>query len=145
MLDEVNKWVFGSPFRRRTLIKAWRVLLRVQRATLANAVLVVRRQDGCVLALSSTSGEPRLPLKELDGWKAVTTQVEEWLEQLLQQRQTPKLVAIDGTPGRQGVTFIFCAEASAGFPEASGVWLDPEIALPTLSSCDRRLLLLSQP
>ena len=121
------------------------MLLRVQRATLANAVLVVRRRDGCVLALSSTSGELRLPLKELDGWKVVTAQVEEWLEQLLQQRQTPKLVAIDGTPGRQGVTFIFCAQASAGFPEANGVWLDPQIALPTLSSRDRRLLLLSQP
>ena len=97
MLDELNNWVFGSRFRRRALIKVWRVLLRVQRATLANAVLVVRREDGWVLALSSTSGELRLPIKELDGWKAVTAQVEEWLEQLLQQRQTPKLVAIDGT------------------------------------------------
>ena len=145
MLDELNNWVFASRFRRRALIKAWRMLLRVQRATLANAVLVVRRQDGRVLALSSTSGELRLPLKELDGWKIVTAQVEEWLEQLLQQRQTPKLVAIDGTPGRQGVTFIFCAQASAGFPEANGIWLDPQIALPTLSSRDRRLLLLSQP
>ena len=145
MLDEVNNWVFSSRFRRRALIKAWRVFLRVQRATLANAVLVVRRQDGCVLALSSTSGELRLPLKELDGWKAVTTQVEEWLEQLLQQRQTPKLVAIEGAPGRQGVTFIYCAEAGAAFPDhESGVWLDPKIALPTLPSGDRRLLLLSK-
>ena len=50
---------------------AWRVLLRVQRSTLASAVLVVRRHDGRVLALASTSGELRLPLKELDGWKAV--------------------------------------------------------------------------
>ena len=88
------------------------------------------RRRGGGLALSSTSGELRLPLKELDGWKIVTAQVEEWLEQL-QQRQTPKLVAIDGTPGRQGVTFIFCAQASAGFPEANGIWLDPQIALPT--------------
>ena len=80
MLDELNNWVFRSRFRRRALIKAWRMLLRAQRATLANAVLVVRRQDGWVLALASTSGELRLPLKELDGWKAVTTQVEEWLE-----------------------------------------------------------------
>ena len=146
MLDEVNNWVFSSRFRRRALIKAWRVYLRVQRATLANAVLVVRRQDGCVLALSSTSGKLRLPLKELDGWKAVTTQVEVWLEQLVQQRQTPKLVAIEGTPGRQGVTFIYCAEAGAAFPDhESWVWLDPKIALLTLPSGDRRLLLLSKP
>ena len=144
MLDEVNNWLFSSRFRRRTLIKAWRVFSRVQRATLANAVLVVRRQNGCVLALPSLSGEPRLPLKKLDGWKAVTTQVEEWLEQLLLQRQIPKLVAIDGTPGRKGVTFIYCAEAGASSADhAGGVWLDPEIALHTLPSGDRRLLVLS--
>ena len=52
MLDELNNWVFASRFRRRALIKAWRMLLRVQRATLANAVLVVRRQDGCVFSPS---------------------------------------------------------------------------------------------
>jgi hypothetical protein len=144
MLDEMNNWVFSSRFRRRALIKTWRILLRVQRATLATAVLVVRRQDGRVLTLS-TSGELRLPLKELDGWKAVTMQVEEWLEQLLQQRQTPKLIAIDGVPGRQGVTFVYSAEAGEALPDhASGVWLDPEIALPTLSLRDRRLLLLSK-
>ena len=146
MLDEMNNWVFSSRLRRRTLFKAWRLFLRVQRATLANAVLVVRRQNGCVLALPSLSGEPRLPLMELDGWQAVTTQIEEWLEQLLQQRQTPKLVAIDGTPGRKGVTFIYCAEAGAVCPDhAGGVWLDPEIALRTLPSGDRRLLVLSTP
>jgi hypothetical protein len=146
MLDELNNWVFRSRFRRRALIKAWRMLLRAQRATLANAVLVVRRQDGWILALASTSGELRLPLKELDGWKAVTTQVEEWLERLLRLRQTPKLVAIDGTPGRQGITFIYCAEAGEAIPDhASGIWLDPEIALPTLPSCDRRLVLLTKP
>jgi hypothetical protein len=145
MLDELNYWVFRSRFRRRVLIKAWRMLLRAQRATLANAVLIVRRQDGWVLTLSSTSGEPRLPVKELDGWKAVSTQVEEWLEQLLRLRQTPKLVAIEGTPGRSGITFIYCAVAGAAFPHANGVWLDPEIALPTLPSFDRRLLLLVEP
>jgi hypothetical protein len=146
MLDKWGNWVFRSRFRRRTLIKAWRVFLRVQRATLANAVLVVRRQDGHVLGLPSTSGELRLPVKELDGWKEVTTQVEEWLEQLLRQRQTPKLVAIEGAPGRQGVTFIYCAEVGAAFPDdASGVWLAPEVALPTLPSGDHRLLLLSKP
>ena len=145
MLDELNNWVFRSRFRRRALIKAWRMLLRAQRATLANAVLVVRRQDGWILALASTSGELRLPLKELDGWKAVTTQVEEWLERL-RLRQTPKLVAIDGTPGRQGITFIYCTEAGAAITDhASGIWLDPEIALPTLPSCDRRLVLLTKP
>lgn len=145
MLEEWNNWVFRSPFRRRTLIKAWRVFLRVQRSTLANAVLVVRRQDGRVLALPSASGKLELPLKELDGWKAVTTQVEEWLGELLQQRQTPKLVAIEGTPGRQGVTFLFKADvpsSAANGPEC--IWLDADVALPMLNRSDRGRLLLSQ-
>lgn len=142
MLDELNNWVFSSRLRRRTLIKVWRVLLRIQRATLANAVLVVRRQDGRVLVLSTTSGELRLPAMELDGWKIVTAQVEEWVEQLLERRQTPRLLAIEGTPGRQGVTFIYSADAGATFPDhATGVWLDPEVVLPTLSNQDRRILL----
>lgn len=145
MLGEWKNWVFRSPFRRRTLIKAWRVFLRVQRSTLANAVLVVRRQDGRVLALPSASGKLELPLKELDGWKAVTTQVEEWLGELLQQRQTPKLVAIEGTPGRQGVTFLFKADvpsSEANRPEC--IWLDADVALTMLNLGDRGLLLLSQ-
>jgi hypothetical protein len=121
------------------------MFLRVQRATLAYAVLVVRRRDGCVLAVASLSGEPRLPLKELDGWKAITTQVEEWLEQLLLQRQIPNLVAIEGTPGRQGVTFVYSAEADLTFPGHVGeVWLDPTIALATLPLRERRLLFLSE-
>lgn len=145
MLKEWNNWVFRSPFRRRTLIKAWRVFLRVQRSTLATAVLVVRRQDGRVLALPSASGKLELPLKELDGWKAVTTQVEEWLGELLQQRQTPKLVAIEGAPGRQGVTFLFKADvpsSAANRPEC--IWLDADVALTMLNLGDRGLLLLSQ-
>jgi hypothetical protein len=145
MLDEWNNWVFRSRFRRRTLIKAWRVFLRVQRSTLATAVLVVRRQDGRVLALPSVSGEPQLPLKELDGWKTVSGQVEEWFEQLLQQKQTPRLVAIDGAPGHSGVTFLFSAEVpSSASSHSNGIWLDADVALPTLNPSDRRLLHLSK-
>jgi len=145
MFSQWPSWLSRSPRVRRPVIKLWRVFLRVQRSTLANAVLVVRRQDGRVLALPSTSGEPRLPLKELDGWKAVPTQVEEWLEQLLQQRQTPKLVAIEGTPGRKGVTFLYAAEVpSSASDHANGIWLDADVAMPTLNSGDRCLLRLSK-
>ena len=147
MLDAWSNWVFSSRFRRRTLIRAWRVLLRVQRATLADAVLVVRQQDGRILAVHSASGALRLPHKELDGWRAVTTQVEEWLEELLEQRkQPPKLEAIEGTPGPQRVTFVYSAEACVPAVErGSAIWLDLEMALPTLTLSDLRLLLLSKP
>lgn len=141
MLDEWMNWVFRSRVRRHLLMRAWRVLLRVQRSTLASAVLVVRRHDGRVLALASTSGELRLPLKELDGWKAVTTQVAEWLDQLVEQRQTPHLMAIEGTP-RQGMTFLYSAEAVRC--ATKGIWVDADVAAPTLNQHDRQLLLLSE-
>jgi hypothetical protein len=145
MFSQWPSWLSRSPRIRRFVIKLWRVFLRVQRSTFANAVLVVRQQDGRVLALPSTSGELRLPLKQLDGWTAVTTQVEEWLEQLLEPGQTPKLVAIDGTPGRQGVTFLYSAEVpSSASDHTNGVWLEVDVPLPTLNSGDRRLLLLSK-
>ena len=142
MLDQWSEWVFSSRFRRRTLIKVWRGFLRVQRATLARAVVVIRRQDGRVLALQSVSGELRLPIKELDGWQAVTTQVEEWLEQLLQDRQTATLVAIEGTPSHHGVTFLYSAEVR--YVRAGGVWLKAEALLPVLNARDREFLLISK-
>lgn len=142
MFSQWPRWLSRSPRLRRTVIKLWRVLLRVQRATLANAVLVIRRQDGCLLTLYSTSGELRLPCKELDGWRAVTMQVDEWLEEL-QLSRTPKLEVIDGSPGRLGVTFVYSAETTGVSGPANGVWLDPELALPTLSLTDRRRVLLS--
>jgi hypothetical protein len=145
MLDEWNNWFYRLPFRHRMLIKAWRMFLRVQRSTLANAVLVLRRQDGQVLALPSPYGKLELPIKELDGWKTVTTQVDDWLEQLVQQRQTPQLVAIEGTPGRRGVTFLFKADIpSATSNRTDGIWLDADVAIPMLNPSDRGLLLLSQ-
>ena len=91
--------------------------------------------------IASTSGELRLPLKELDGWKAVTTQVAEWLDQLVEQRQTPHLVAIEGT-ARQGVTFVYSAEVVRCI--TNGIWLDADVAAPTLNQRDRQLLLLSK-
>ena len=84
-----------SPFIRRRVIKLWRVLLRVQRASLANAVLVLRRHDGHILVLPSPSGGLRLPVKQLDAWIPIATQVEAWLGQLLEEKSTPSLVAID--------------------------------------------------
>ena len=106
MFDDWSGWFFRSPFRRRIIIRSWRVLLRVQRATLASAVLVVRRPDGSLLAFPSSSGRLGLPRKELDGWRPIGAQVEEWFDQIMRQAPKPKLQAIDGTPGRKGVTFL---------------------------------------
>ena len=144
IIDDWSDWLFRSRFRRRTIIKSWRVLLRVQRATLASAVLVVRRGDGSVLALPSTSGALALPRKELDGWRPIGTQVEEWLVQILRHTSTFQLQAIDGTPGRKGVTFLYSADTDASPPEAGCMWLDAELAPSALSVGDRRLLLMSK-
>jgi hypothetical protein len=143
MLEELNSWIFRSPLLRRTLIKALRMFLRVQRSTLANAVLVVRRPDGHVLALPSASGQLALPRMELDGRQVVPSQVEEWLTDLLRERQTPKLVSIEGTPGRGGVTFLFKADISASQEQTDGIWIDDDAAA-MLDPSDRKRLLSSQ-
>ena len=143
MFDDWSGWFFRSPFRRRTIIRSWRVFLRIQRATLASAVLVVRGPDGSLLALPSSSGRLELPRRELDGWRPIGAQVEEWLDRILRQASKPKLQAIDGTPGRKGVIFLYSADMDASPSLADGMWLDADLALSALSVADRRLLLMS--
>jgi hypothetical protein len=141
MLSEWPGWISRYPAVRRPAIKLWRVLLRVQRATFANAVLVVRKSDGRVLVLPSSSGNLRLPVKQLHAWGPIPTQVEEWLEQLLHQRSTPSLVAIDGTPGQKGVTFLYAAILEAPMEKGDALWLEPDVAASGLGGNDSRLLL----
>jgi hypothetical protein len=113
MLSQALSWLSRSPRVRRAVIKTWRAFLRVQRASLAYAVLVVRRQDDHVLALTSeASGELRLPSMELDGWRPVGTQVQEWLDHMLRRPSTIRLQAIDGTPGRKGALRSFIRRTS---------------------------------
>lgn len=144
MLSEWPGWISRYPAVRRPAIKLWRVLLRVQRATFANAVLVVRKGDGRVLVLPSPSGNLGLPAKGLHAWAPIPTQVEEWLEQLLRQRSTPSLVAIDGTPGQKGVTFlyVYAAILEAAMERGDALWLEPDVAASALGGNDSRLLLL---
>jgi hypothetical protein len=144
MFSQWPSWLSQSPRIRRIAIKTWRLFLRVQRATLAKAVLVVQRQDGRVLALSSSTGELRLPTKELDGWRAVTTQVEELLESLLRQSATPKLKAILGAPGREGITLLYILPYPHAPDLANRIWLHPDVASLPLTAGDRRLLLLAK-
>lgn len=138
MLSEWLGWISRYPVVRRPAIKLWRVLLRVQRATFANAVLVVRKGNGRVLVLPSPSGNLGLPAKEFHAWAPITTQVEEWLEQLLRQRSTPSLVAIDGTPGQKGVTFLYAAILEAAMQSGDQLWLEPDVAASGLGGNDKR-------
>ena len=142
MFAEWPSWLSRSPFLRRRVIKLWRVLLRMQRASLANAVLVLRRRDGRVLVLPSPSGGLRLPVKHLDAWIPIAAQVEEWLGQLLQEKSTPSLVAIDGTPAEE-VTFVYVATAaSPSVNTGDQLWLDTDVAASRLRNEDGRLLRL---
>lgn len=144
MFSQLPGLLSRSPRARRITIKLWRAFLRVQRATIGKAVLVVRRQDGRVLALNSPSAELRLPIKELDGWRAVPTQVEEWLEELFEQRLAPTLVAIDGTPERGGIVFLYSADTCASLSDrGNGIWFDPDMVPPMLAPDDRHFLLLT--
>lgn len=137
-------FVLQSPSVRRPLIRLWRMLLRVQRASVATAVLVVRRQDGRVLALASPSGDLSLPNVQLDAWIPVGTQVEMRLAELHLQRSAPSLVAVHGTPGPQGVIFVYAATTERALGRcAEEVWLEPDAAASGLGSEDRRLLKLS--
>jgi hypothetical protein len=112
----------------------------MQRATFAKAVLVISGSDGRILMLRCTSGV-RLPVQQLDGWRPITEQVEEWLEQLSRQKSTPSLVAFDGTPGREGVTFLFAARLGYPSPESEGTfWLEPAVAAAELDANGKRLL-----
>ena len=133
MFSQWPSWLSRSPRIRRVAIKVWRVFLRVQRATLAKAVLVVvRTQDSRVLTITSSSGELRLPTKELDGWRAVTTQVEEWLTHLHPESSRSRLLAIEGTPSRPGVTFVYSAEVVTAPSRKDAVWLDADDELDVL-------------
>jgi hypothetical protein len=143
MFAEWPSWLSRSPSIRRRVIKLWRVLLRMQRACLANAVLVLRRRDGRVLVLPSPSGGLRLPVKQLDAWIPIAAQVEEWLGELLQEKSKPSLVAIDGTPAEE-VTFIYVATADASQSAKTDdqLWLDTDVAASSLRDEDGRLLRL---
>jgi hypothetical protein len=134
-------WLSRSPRVRRTAINLWRILLRVQRATLAQAVLIIYGDDGRVLVHALTSGRLELPRRELSGWIPIETQVHTWLAQLPYEKSVPAFVSVEGTPGVAGVTFLYTTKLE-GTPNAvsDDVWLDLEAANVALSASDRHLL-----
>ena len=142
LFTERPAWIARNPALRRTAVKTWRKLLRMRRATFANAVLVVRKRDGRVLVVQEAAGELRLPAKPIDAWLPITTQVEELLEEVAHQRSPLSLVAIDGTPSSEGVTFVYAATLEAPPKQGDELWLEPDVAAAALGSNDNRLLLI---
>jgi hypothetical protein len=92
--------------------------------------------------MPAPSGELQLPLRPLDALPLMPKQVEEWLEQMLHQPSAPWLVAIDGTPGREGGTFLYAATLEAPSERGDQLWLQPGIAAAALGGNDNRFLLL---
>jgi hypothetical protein len=143
MFEQAPEWISRSPRIRKVIVKIWRCFLRVQRSTLAQAVLIARRQDNCVLAVAAPSGELRLPCLELDGWKPIGAQVQTWVESMGRRASMPQLQGVDGTPGRRGVTFLYSAQLDVRPSPGEGyTWLAAELAPSALLDGDRRLLLL---
>jgi len=139
MFEQWPSWIARNPVVRRTTIKLWRMVLRVQRSCVANAVLVVRSGEGRVLLVSAPSGGLQLPTREMNGWIAIGTQVSQWLAQLSSFATHATLVAVDGTP-RSGVTFLYEAVLESESADADKVWVDPDSAVSILDCKNRRLL-----
>lgn len=140
LFSERPAWIARNPALRRIAVETWRSVLRLQRATLAKAVLVVKDKDGRILVTRTPSGALQLPAKVLDAQLPVTTQAEEVFEQVLHYRFTPSLVAIEGTPSAEGVTFLFAATFNPSAEGRDGIWLQPDVAAATLDDNDNRLL-----
>jgi hypothetical protein len=140
LFSEQPYWLARNPSLRRAAVKLWRKLLRLQRATVADVKLVVRDERGRTLAIPSALGELRLPGKALDGWRNITIQVQEFVEELLGTDGNPRLLTIEGAPSARGMTFVFSVSVEGQLETGDAVWVEPNA--PVHSSEVERLLLL---
>lgn len=139
MFEQWPTWIARNCIVRRAAIKVWRVYLRIRRACLANAVLVVRSCDDQVLLMPSPSGGFQLPTREVNGWLDIGTQVSSWLKQISPLGHA-SLVAVDGTP-KSGLIFLYEAVLGSGSADVNTIWVEARNAAPILDSNHRRLLL----
>jgi hypothetical protein len=139
MLTVLLDWGSKHPKLRRPFMQLYRRWWRVRRATLAKAVLIIQNNTGGVLALPS-SGPLRLPFIDLHARDAITTQVEARVREILNQYCNASLIAIDGTPGPDGVTFLYGAAYEGDMSRERHFWFDPDVAVSRLSKADSRLL-----
>jgi hypothetical protein len=106
MLTELLGWGSKYPRLRRPFMQLYRRAWRGRRATLAKAVLVIQDDTVGVLMFAS-SGMLRLPFVDVHAWEAITTQVEAHAREILDQHCSASLIAVDGTLGPNGVTFLY--------------------------------------
>ena len=139
MLSALLSWASNKAALRRPFVLLWRRAWRLQRGTLAKAALIIRDANGRLLALT-TSDPFRLPSIDIDARDAITTQVENALHRLLKTSPPPLLIAIDGTPGAKGVTFLYSTTYDGDTLPEGHTWLDPDVAIRCLDSCDSRRL-----
>jgi hypothetical protein len=140
MRSDWRETLSESPRIRRKVMKVWRALLRLERATLAYGILVLRRNDDRLLLLQSPTGESHLPFKELEGWSPIPDQIEDWLAELRpKEALKPKLVCVDGTPDHDGVCFVYTASIQDDTREGGELWLSPHEAASILGERERRL------
>ncbi len=102
---------------------------------------MVFNESDQLLVLASPADPPRLPVIELQAREAITTQVENHVFSLQQQRITPTLVAIEGTP-QSGVVFLYRVEVKAGAQMDNQLWVNANVALACLGGEQGRLLRL---
>jgi len=141
LIHGLLEWGAGFSAARRPLIGLWRKVERAHRATVTEAVLMVFNESDQLLVLASPAAPPRLPVIELQAREAITTQVEDHLFSLQQQRITPTLVAIEGTP-QAGVVFLYHVEVKAGAQTDNQLWVNANVAFACLGGEHGRLLRL---
>ena len=129
------------PKLRRPIIQLYRRARRIRRATLAKAVLVIHNESRRVV-MSPASGKLSLPFIDLHAWEPITTQVEAYAREILNQRCDASLVAVEGTPGPKGVIFLYRASVDVELPLEGQVWVDPGEADGFLPKTGSRHLLL---
>jgi hypothetical protein len=140
LFSEEPTWLAHNPVLRRAAVKVWRALLRMQRATLATAICVLRNSEGQILVAPAPNGELKLPAIPIDGWLNVHAQVEEWLRERVRLPPQPTLVCINGTPSRTGITFLFAATVETRSVIKEERWVDPELIALPLSDIDPCLI-----
>lgn len=142
MLSALLGWGSQYPKLRRPFTGLLRHGWRVQRATLAKAVLVIENGAGAILVLSSP-GPLRLPAIDLNPWDVIATQVEAHLAALLHRSCAVYLVAVKGGPSADGVTFLYGAITDSSNQETGNVWVPPkELASSGLNGDDLQYIAL---
>lgn len=141
MLTKLIELGSEYPKLRRPITQLYRRAWRIRRATLAQAVLVIQNKSGRVLTLRN-SGQLALPFIDLHAGEAITTQVEDRARAILNGDCGVSLVAVEGTPSRKGVTFLYSGSVTDAPLVEGWFWIDPAITGGRLTETESRHLSL---